>query len=434
MKGLVFFKQNSGSLAKNIIKPFGPFWRFLFSFVILPTYRIVFFGRRQFFRFYGPAKNKFLFLFSNRYIFHAAIVGIAAVTSIVNIQASEVRAESYGTKSLLFQAIGQDDSEKIEEVSSDQMTLIDFDPVNYSESFVLSAKETDFDLIEENQVATVLGGSAIAVPAISGSEKSVAARTSTEEYTVQEGDILGTIAENFGLKLNSLLWANNLTYRSTIKPGLKLIIPPVDGVIYTVKKGDTVSGIAKKYNTTPEKILSFNNLSDEASLKISSTLILPDAEPLKSTSVRYTAPASSLLSGSSGQVARAAATGEWIWPTDSGCDITVYFHQYYIYGLHTGLDIDGDYSTTIYAAHSGTVSRASWNGAYGNCIDINNGDGYKTRYGHLSKFYVSPNDVVNAGDPIGKMGTTGKSTGTHLHFEVMDGSTKENPLNFIQCK
>jgi murein DD-endopeptidase MepM/ murein hydrolase activator NlpD len=356
---------------------------------------------------------------------------VTAVTSVINIQAGEVRAETFGSTSLLYNLINKDASGIIEEVSSEQ--VVGLTPADYSDIFTVSTEDTEIDLLYEEQVSTTIGGSVLVAPTISEGSFGTAARSSVEHYTVQAGDILGSIAERYGLNLNTLLWANNLNYRSTIKPGQELTIPPTNGVLYTVKRGDTISSVAKKYNTTSDKILSFNNLTDSSALQIGSSLMLPDAIPPSSAPVRYTAPASSIFTGTRGTTPFTTAAGAWLWPTD-GCYITVYFHQYYRWGLHQGLDIDGTYTSNIYATRGGTITRASWYDGYGNCIEIDHGDGYTTRYGHASKFYVSVGDTVNAGDVIGKVGTTGRSTGTHLHFEINSGGSHLNPLNFIRCR
>jgi len=424
-------KQNFWSIFRFVGMPFLIVGRFLFKQVGIPAYRLVFFIRRQFTRLYIPAKNRFLFIFTNRYVFHAAIITVAAVTSVVNIQASEVRAETFGSTNLLYSLVNKDTSEVVEEVSADQFIPLTLS--NYSDIYAVSAEDTEIDLLYEDQIATTIGGSTIVAPTISESETSTVARGSVEEYIVQNGDVLGSISEQFGLNLNTLLWANNLTYRSTIKPGQTLIIPPTDGVIYTIKKGDTISSLAKKYDTASDKILSFNNLPDSNALKIGASLMLPDATPPTSAPVRYTAPASSVFTGTRGGSTAVTASGTWLWPTN-GCYITVYFNQYYRYGLHKGLDIDGDYTSDIIASRGGTIIRAGWYDGYGNCVDIDHGDGYSTRYGHASKLFVSVGDTVNAGDVIGKIGTTGLSTGTHLHFEVNSGGSHLNPLNFIRCK
>jgi len=430
LRGLVFLKQNAWSIFSFLNRPFLSVSRFVFKRIGLPIYRFVLFLKRQMFRLYLPAKNRFLFVFTNRYMFHATIVLVMAVTGVVNVQTSEVRAETFGSKSLIIGLMDKDSLSTIEEVSAER--VIPVSSSGYLDTYSISAQEIDIDLLYEEQVATLLGGSAITSPTISESGVSVAARSAVEEYTVQDGDVLGSIAEKYGLSLSTLLWANNLTYRSTIRLNQKLIIPPADGVVYEVKKGDTISSIAKKYSTSTDKILSFNNLSDSSALSVGVTLMLPDATPPTSAPVTYTAPASSVFTGTRGSTAPAAATGSWVWPTD-GCYITVLFNQYYRFGQHKGLDIDGDYSSYVYATRAGTVTRAGWFSGYGNCVDINHGDGYVTRYGHFSKLFVTVGEEVSAGEALGNVGTTGQSTGTHLHFEVMENGVKLNPLNFIRC-
>ncbi|MFH1252957.1 MAG: M23 family metallopeptidase [Candidatus Uhrbacteria bacterium] len=433
LRSFVFIKQNVWSITKVTFKPLIIFSHFLFRQIGLPGYRLVFFLKRQLLRVYSPTKNKFIFLFANRLILHAVVVSIITLTSVISVQASEVRGESYGSQSLFISIVSPDESNSLEEVLATEAAL-NLSASTYSDSFVVSSEtfeEESYSEENEMPIAAIFGGSTLVAPTITKPQASVAKRTETENYIVQEGDVLGSIAEKFSLKLNTLLWANNLTYRSTIKPGQELVILPADGITYKIKNGDTISSIIKKYGSSEDKILAFNNLASASDLKIGETLVLPDAEPLKTATVQYAAPVTKIFTG--GSSAPAAATGSWVWPTD-GCYITVYFNQWYLYGLHKGLDVDGDYSSNIYATRGGTVTRSGWFDGYGNSIDINHGDGYVTRYGHASKLFVSAGDTVSAGEVIAKVGTTGKSTGTHLHFEVMNDGTKVNPLNFIRCK
>lgn len=369
-----------------------------------------------------------LYVVSNRYVFHVAIVSIAAMASSLNIQSSEVRAETFGENSVLFGLVNQDDSMIVEEISAGETPVVS--PSSYIETYVVSADDMlDVDVIDEEYLSTTLGGSTFLAPTISeGAAPTTPARTGIEKYTVQEGDTLGTISENYGLSLSTLLWANELTLRSTIRPGQQLTIPPTDGVIYTVKNGDTILSIAKKYSAEVERIVAYNNLADANDLSIGETLIIPGGEPPKAAAPRRTAPLSSIVKGQPGETSKSAsaASGGWVWPTDWRV-ITQYYGWH-----HTGLDIDGSYDTNNYAARGGTVTRASWFGGYGLCIDIDHGDGYVTRYGHFSKIYVGVGDYVEIGQSLGKTGTTGRSTGTHLHFEVFENGKRRNPLEFIR--
>lgn len=421
----MYTKQHARPVARVIFSPAAFLARFLIRSIGIPVYRVVFLVRRHVARIYFPAKHRLLYVFSNRYVFHVAVVSIATMASVMNIQSSEVRAETFGEKSLLFNLVSQDDSLVVEEVSANTTTSVSSS--SYIETYVVSADDAlDLDFIDEDYVSTALGGSVLLAPTITEDAGSVAARTEVEKYTVQDGDTLGTIAEAHGLNLSTVLWANELTFRSTIRPGQELTIPPVDGVLYTVKSGDTVNSIAKKYNAETESVVAFNKLADANDLSIGETLLIPGGEPPKAPAARRTAPLSSIFTTPSGTNSGSEVVGGWVWPTDWRT-IT----QYYGW-RHTGIDIDGDYTTQNYAARAGTITRAGWFGGYGICVDIDHGDGYVTRYGHFSKVYVNVGDVVEAGQALGKTGTTGRSTGTHLHFEVYENGKRRNPLEFIR--
>lgn len=259
-------------------------------------------------------------------------------------------------------------------------------------------------------------------------------RTESINYSVQLGDTVSSIARNFGLNINTVLWANNLSNYSLIRPGDELLILPSNGLLYTVKSGDNLSKIASTYKIEVTDIMSNNNLSDTVSLKIGEKLLLPGAT--KIATVYKPAPVTSNPSYTAVSAIKdivkapaAQASGDnMVWPTD-GKRITQYFSF-----RHNGLDIGNKIGTPIYAADAGTIELANtgWNGGYGNTILINHGGGKKTRYGHLTKLYVKAGDTVEKGENIGTMGSTGNSTGPHLHFEVIINGTRYNPLNYIK--
>ncbi len=413
-----------------MLSPVRPLGIFLLRVVGIPAYRLIFWTRRHAARVYMPVKHRMLYVISNRYVFHVAMVLIASIVSTISIRGSEVRAETFGEKSILFGLVNQDDSVVVEEQSANVMREVSAS--SYLETYVVSADDApDLDVIDEEYVATTMGGSALLAPTISEAKTEVVpARSEVEKYAVQDGDTLSTIAEAYGLNLSSVLWANDLTFRSTIRPGQELNIPPVDGVLYEVKNGDTIGGIVKKYGSDADKIVAFNKLANANDLSIGETLMIPNGEPPKAAATRRTAPLSNLFSGtpsaSSSSTSASAAVDGWVWPTDWRV-IT----QYYGW-RHTGVDIDGDSNTNNYAARGGTVTRAGWFGGYGLDVDVDHGDGYVTRYGHFSKIFVEVGDEVAAGEVLGKTGTTGRSTGTHLHFEVFENGKRRNPLEFIR--
>jgi len=250
-------------------------------------------------------------------------------------------------------------------------------------------------------------------------------------YTVQNGDTVSTISRRFGLTVNTILWANNLTSFSLIRPGDSLVILPYSGVLYTVKKGDTLAKIANIYDVELEKILSCNTLGN--SLSVGQKIVVPGAKKI-STTVAATRTSSSNYTGISVikdliKNPGVKATGnKMAWPT-VGTRITQYFSW-----RHNGVDIGNKVGTPIYAADSGvvTIAQGGYNGGYGITILIDHGGGKKTRYGHLSKLFVKVGDEVAKGENIGAMGSTGRSTGPHLHFEVIINGGRYNPLNYIR--
>jgi len=271
------------------------------------------------------------------------------------------------------------------------------------------------------------------LPGENGSDSSgEMANTRTEiiYYTVQNGDTVSTIARHFGITVNTILWANNLTSFSLIRPGDRLSILPYSGVLYTVKKGDTLAKIAQTYDVELEKILSCNTLGN--SLSIGQKIVVPGAKKIASTvTSRPTNTGQSGISVIKNLIKNPTVKtsgNKMAWPT-SGNRITQYFSW-----RHTGLDIANKVGTPIYAADSGTViiAQGGWNGGYGNTIVIDHGGGKKTRYGHASKLFVKVGDEVEKGENIAAMGSTGRSTGSHLHFEVLIGGVKYNPLNYIR--
>ncbi len=258
-------------------------------------------------------------------------------------------------------------------------------------------------------------------------------RTKIIYYTVQNGDTASSIASRFGLTVNTILWANNLTAYSLIRPGDTLTILPYSGILYTVKSGDTVSKLASKYGVDADKISSCNDVA--TGLKVGQKIVIPGARKIiepKAVAVRSSANNSYTGLETIRNLIQAPAVrvsgSQMIWPT-VGHTITQYFSW-----RHNGLDIANRVGTPIYAAGDGIVEIAAygWNGGYGNTIVINHGGGKKTRYGHASKLFVKVGDEVTKGENIAAMGSTGHSTGPHLHFEILVNGARYNPLNYVR--
>jgi len=251
---------------------------------------------------------------------------------------------------------------------------------------------------------------------------SVKPRDSIVNYSVVGGDTLASIAKKFDVSVDTIKWVNNLK-TDTIKPGQSLKIPPVTGVVHKVVSGETIYTIAKKYSTDAQKIVNFpfNDFTDLDSFGLTAgqTLYVPDGvieEEQPRVSQRFLAQIQAGVRGSS----------NFIWPT-SGM-ITQYPVWY-----HMALDIANSSGPAVIAADSGTVIFVGCvRYGYGCHVIIDHNNGYQTLYGHLSSYSVEAGDSVSQGNQIGVMGSTGMSTGTHLHFEVRSGGTLLNPLNFLK--
>jgi len=278
----------------------------------------------------------------------------------------------------------------------------------------------DLNLIEKNSILGVSPPIFIS-PQVLGSLEAKDYQTRNEilEYIVEPGDTLSGIAKKFNISLNTILWANDLNQSSTIKPGRKLIILPVSGVLHYVKKGDTLSEIAQTYKAEVEEIVAFNELSGEDDIFVGDILIIPNGKTPKNTT--QTSLASHWVP---------VASSYFICPITPPCALTQGLHWY------NAVDLShGKCGEAIFAAAGGTVQRVryGWNRGAGNYLTILHPNGVVTMYGHLQTILVKPGQKVNQGQIIalmgGKPGTpgAGRSTGCHLHFGVYGG---KNPFAY----
>jgi murein DD-endopeptidase MepM/ murein hydrolase activator NlpD len=243
------------------------------------------------------------------------------------------------------------------------------------------------------------------------------------EYTVQEGDTVSTIAEKFGISEDTIRWQNDLQSKNSIKVGQVLEILPTTGISHKVQKGDTVYSIAKKYDTSAQTIVDYpyNTFTNDETfaLAVGQVVVVPDGVM---PSVTLWSPTARVrqVTPDAGTV---VASGSFVWPASGR--ITQRYSWF-----HPAIDIANNAAPSILAADAGTVMIAGWPDGYGygNRVLIDHGNGYKTLYGHLSRIYVVPGQTVSRGAAIGKMGSTGRSTGIHLHFEVYSNGVRLNPL------
>ncbi|KKT81109.1 MAG: Peptidase M23 family protein [Candidatus Azambacteria bacterium GW2011_GWA1_44_9] len=251
------------------------------------------------------------------------------------------------------------------------------------------------------------------------------------EYEVQSGDTISGVADKFDVSADTIKWANDLTNVNAIKPGQTLKILPVSGVAHTVKSGDTLVSVAKKYSAEQQPMVDFpfNDIPDDLSLKVGQVLIIPDGVPPQAP---ITSPSSRrapqfLAQGPASQTFSAPGGGSFVWPTNG--IMTQYFSWY-----HPGIDIANRAAPGVAASDGGRVVVAGWpdNFGFGNRVVIDHGNGYQTTYAHLSNIYVAVGQTISRGQIIGQMGSTGRSTGTHLHLEIRYRGIAVNPLAILK--
>lgn len=239
-------------------------------------------------------------------------------------------------------------------------------------------------------------------------------------YVVKSGDTLSGIAAKFGISVNTIRWANDLTEKtSKIAIGDELVILPVSGIEYTVKKGDTLSGIASKYDVDQEDILKYNDIEKDA-IKVGMDLIIPGAEPIKAATPKPVAKSSTPKTPTT---TKEASDDRQDQKDPSSDSYTSPVSGILTQGIHDGnaVDFGVPVGTSVRAFKSGTVIIAKaggYNGGYGSYIVINHEGSCQTQYSHLSKVSVAVGDNVSQGETIGLSGNTGRSTGPHLHFNV----------------
>ena len=273
----------------------------------------------------------------------------------------------------------------------------------------LALETPDLKIIEDNSIGAVSTPNVLTTQILGdifGSSQET--RKDVIDYVVLSGDTVDSVAKQFDISVNTLLWANNLTKNSSLKEGQSLVILPVSGVSHIVKNGDTIGQISKTYKANVDDIVAFNNLANEGDIFIGDNLIIPDgvmpAKPLPAVNIQVP-----------------LADNFFIFPAEGYISQRLHYYN--------AIDLANKCGTSIYASASGVVQRAvsngKWNNGMGNYITILHSNGTVTYYGHLSSLFVKSGDRVDTGDRIGLMGRTGQATGCHIHFEVIGA---QNPL------
>ncbi len=230
-------------------------------------------------------------------------------------------------------------------------------------------------------------------------------------HTVKENESLASIAKRYGVSIDTICGSNSLKSYDFVPPNTVLKIPNKDGLLYSMREGNNIVSLAEKYRIPVEKILASNNFRNADFVPSGEVVFIPDAKP------------QNIFDG-------------FMWPV-SGRSVTCGFgwrknpfnHEYMEF--HKGLDISARYEG-VRATKYGMVSYAGWMGGYGNAIIIAHPGGWKSLYGHLSRIMVKPGQYVKQGQQIARSGNTGRSTGPHLHFELIKQGGHTNPKKYLK--
>ena len=235
-------------------------------------------------------------------------------------------------------------------------------------------------------------------------------------YRVKPGDMIGIIAQENGITEDTIISVNNIRSSRLLQIGTYLKIPSMPGILYTVRKnGESVESIAEKYKIDADKCATVNNLALEDSLTAGTTLFVPDAEMDWVTRQE--------INGDLFKKpihARWYLTSRWGWRASPFTGARSY---------HSGVDMACPQGTNIFAAMDGKVTSTGYNATYGNYVIITHHSGYQTLYGHMSAILTVRGKHVSANTVIGKVGSTGLSTGPHLHFTIYKNGKTVNPQN-----
>jgi len=391
----------------------------VFDHIIVPVYRWYALAIRKLELSAPESFGRLSNFFSSRLTLHALVVVTALILVSVNVSSTKglISSDEVVAQTKLAELVGQGNTD------SDQQLIEDYPNLDL-------ARLPQRTLLHQHSLNVPL--SILTKGQIEAPEEPSLARTTPIAYTVQNKDTISSIAHRFHVSINTILWENNLKATSLIRVGDQLTILPSSGVSHTVTRGQTISQIAKLYGVSPDEILKANNLTNPNQLTVGAKLVIPGGSrlanaqtPAQTAARRISAGLKQILPGRSSSIIPSG--NRMVWPT-VGYNITQYFSW-----RHTGVDIANHIGTPIYAADDGVVTTAGWNrGGYGNMILINHGGGKQTRYGHLSAFAVRVGQRVSKGQYIAAMGSTGRSTGPHLHFEVLINGHVYNPLNYIR--
>jgi murein DD-endopeptidase MepM/ murein hydrolase activator NlpD len=254
-------------------------------------------------------------------------------------------------------------------------------------------------------------------------------------YVVATGDSLWSIANSQNLEVDTLVGSNTFKNSSMLHPGVVLRIPNQDGIFYKFKNGDKIESVAKRYQVSVDKIRKVNPTVDLVSLKTGNEIFLPGARP-EAIAESYVAEKKSISSAgknSKGSIQKTSRS--FRWPVMGKINSPFGWRRHPITrrrDFHTGLDIKASRGTVIRSSREGQVVYSGWMGGYGKVVVVEHSGGQSTLYAHCSSLLVKQGTKISVGQNIARVGSSGRTTGPHLHFEVRNGNSPVNPLQYLK--
>lgn len=307
---------------------------------------------------------------------------------------------------------------------------------------LLVRHQAEVEATTQLEPASTEAAAASAAEATPEASQAPEARAAFFTYTVQAGDTVSSIAASFGIDSGYITWNNpEIGDPDLLLVGAKILIPSTNGLVYHVELGDTLNGIADYYQIDVQNIVGFvpNGISSPDSVSEGMVLVLPDATPpapipaaveIVEGTIPTPVPSAPAPLPAANPVS--PAVSGYAWPYYG--NITTYFGEPRAEGYHKGIDIDGfgNWGVPIGAAADGVVVLAAWDDwGLGYHVKVQHADGSMTVYAHLSEIWVSQGQTVGQGEAVGALGSTGYSTGPHLHFELWLGGIPVDPLLYL---
>lgn len=448
LKSLIYVKRGVVVILGVLWLMFRKIYNWYNKYLGFYVYKFFFLIKKRLAKYKIPLDSRIVELLGRRSTLQVVLLGIVLV---IMIPQSKLYGQDIavipGRETLLYSLVGPGDydfdEEEIIVEQADFSQTAKIDNPAWKQGAVASdapgnvGREVVPEIQELSSVSA--GGTALTkptilpgtdLPQVDVSQPTARKRTALVLHVVEPGDVIGAIAETYDVSVNTILWANGLTSRSYIRPGDELKILQGTGLLHEVVRGDTVGKIANKYDAETADIVEANRLQkDGADIVVGEELFIPNgSRPAPRVRQYVTRPRSiSRVVAPSPSVQTPAGSG-YIWPTNVR-RIT----QYYGW-RHTGLDVGGPVGSPLYASRAGTVirSQCGWNGGYGCYVIVDHGGGVTTLYAHASQLNVSVGQGVSQGQVIALMGSTGRSTGPHIHFEVRVNGRRQNPLAYIR--